>query len=168
VVLAVLSLVGGFIELPHNFGHLVLFSDFLLPVLPAIPVREAFGPSEWLIQLLAATFSLLGVYLAYLVYRRRPALLTRLEQSRPAMALHRFWLSGWGFDKLYDTLVVRPFVFLATVNKNDVIDTFYSGLAAGARLLNRGLVQTQNGILRWYMMGIVVGALLVITLSLLP
>jgi NADH-quinone oxidoreductase subunit L len=168
VVLSVLSLVGGFIELPHNFGHLVLFSDFLLPVLPAIPVREAFVPSEWLIQLLAATFSLLGVYLAYLVYRRRPALLTRLEQSRPAMALHRFWLSGWGFDKLYDTLVVRPFVFLATVNKNDVIDTFYSGLAAGARLLNRGLVQTQNGILRWYMMGIVVGALLVITLSLLP
>jgi NADH-quinone oxidoreductase subunit L len=69
---------------------------------------------------------------------------------------------------LYDTVVVRHFVFLATVNKNDVIDTFYSGLAAGARLLNRGLVQTQNGILRWYMMGIVVGALLVITLSLLP
>jgi NADH-quinone oxidoreductase subunit L len=168
VILAVLSLVGGFIELPHNFGHVTLFSDLLRPVLPAIPVREAFAPSEGLIQLLAATFSLLGVYLAYLFFRSRPALLNQLEQSRPAMALHRFWFSGWGFDFMYDRLFVRPFVFLATVNKNDVIDAFYSGLAALARALNRGLVHTQNGILRWYMMGIVIGALLVITLSLLP
>jgi NADH-quinone oxidoreductase subunit L len=168
VILAVLSLVGGFIELPHNFGHVVVFSDFLRPVLPAIPIREAFAVSEWLVQLLAATFSLLGVYLAYLFFRARPALLSRLEQSRPAMALHRFWLSGWGFDKMYDTLLVRPYVFLATVNKNDVIDSFYTGLAVLARAFNRGLVHTQSGTLRWYMMGIVVGALLVITLTLLP
>jgi NADH-quinone oxidoreductase subunit L len=168
LVLAVLSLAGGFIELPHNFGHLALFSDFLLPVLPAIPIREAFAPSEWLVQLLAATFSVLGVYLAYLFYLSRPVLLSRLEQSRPAMALHRFWFAGWGFDQLYDTLLVRPYVFLATLNKNDVIDSCYTGLAALAGAFNRGLVFTQNGIMRWYMMGIVVGALLVITLSLLP
>jgi NADH-quinone oxidoreductase subunit L len=168
MILAALSLVGGFIELPHNFGHVTLFSDFLRPVLPALPIRESFAVSEGLIQVLAACFSLLGLYLAYLFFRRQPALLNRLEQSRSAMTLHRFWFSGWGFDKLYDTLIVWPFVFLATVNKNDVIDAFYSGLAALARGLNRGLVHTQNGILRWYMMGIVVGALLVITLSLLP
>ena len=168
LILAVLSLLGGFIELPHNFGHLTLFSDFLRPVLPAIPIRETFAVSEWLVQLLAAVFSLLGLYLAYLFFRARPALLSRLEQSRPAMALHRFWRSGWGFDNLYDTLLVRPYVFLATVNKNDVIDSVYTGLAMLARLFNRGLVQTQSGTLRWYMMGIVVGALLVITLTLLP
>jgi NADH-quinone oxidoreductase subunit L len=168
VILAILSLVGGFIELPHNFGHVVLFSDLLRPVLPAIPIREGFAVSEWLIQLLAAILSLAGVYLAYLFFRARPALVNRLEQSRPAMALHRFWFSGWGFDTLYDTLFVRPFVFLARINKHDVIDTLYSGLAALTRALNRGLSLTQSGILRWYMMGIVAGALLVITLSLLP
>lgn len=168
IILAVLSLVGGFIELPHNFGHVVLFSDFLLPVLPAIPLRESFAVSEWLIQLLAALVSLGGVYLAYLFFLKRPALVSRLEQSPLAMALHRFWFSGWGFDKLYDTLLVRPFVFLATINKNDVIDSFYTALTALARSFNRGLAQTQNGILRWYMMGIVAGALLIITLTLLP
>ena len=84
------------------------------------------------------------------------------------MAIHRFWYSGWGFDKLYDTLFVRPFVFLATINKNDFIDKIYTGLAALAGALNRALAQTQSGILRWYMMGVVVGALLIITLSLLP
>ena len=36
VILAVLSLVGGFIELPHTLGHVELFSDFLRPVLPTV------------------------------------------------------------------------------------------------------------------------------------
>jgi NADH-quinone oxidoreductase subunit L len=168
VILAVLSLIGGFIELPHNFGHVVLFSEFLTPILPGIAVNETIGNSEWLFQVVAAVVSLAGVYVAYVFYLRKPALQTNLERSGLAMAIHRFWYSGWGFDKLYDTLFVRPFVFLATINKNDFIDKIYTGLAALAGALNRALAQTQSGILRWYMMGVVVGALLIITLSLLP
>jgi NADH-quinone oxidoreductase subunit L len=168
VILAVLSLIGGFIELPHNFGHVVLFSEFLTPILPGIAVNETIGNSEWLFQVVAAVVSLAGVYVAYVFYLRKPALQTNLERSGLAMAIHRFWYSGWGFDKLYDTLFVRPFVFLATINKNDLIDKIYTGLAALAGALNRALAQTQSGILRWYMMGVVVGALLIITLSLLP
>ena len=168
IILAVLSLVGGFIELPHNFGHVVLFSEFLNSILPGISIKENIVTSEWMFQLIAAIISLAGVYAAYMFYLRKPAMQTILEQSKLAMAIHRFWYSGWGFDRLYDTLLVRPFVILATINKNDFIDKIYTGLSALAGTLNRGLAKTQSGILRWYMMGVVGGALLIITLSLLP
>jgi NADH-quinone oxidoreductase subunit L len=39
IILAVLSLVGGFIDLPHNMGHVTLFSDFLTPILHAVDLR---------------------------------------------------------------------------------------------------------------------------------
>ncbi|MCI0750949.1 MAG: hypothetical protein L0Y35_03865, partial [Flammeovirgaceae bacterium] len=79
--------------------------------------------------------------------------------------LHNFWFSGWGFDKLYDTLFVKPFVFVALINKNDVIDKLYSALVSIASALNRLFAFSQSGILRWYVMGIVVGAILILTIG---
>ncbi|WP_242917669.1 NADH-quinone oxidoreductase subunit L [Pontibacter liquoris] len=167
IILAILSVVGGFIELPHNFGHLTLFSDLLAPVLPAVAINESMAASEWLFQLLAAVVSLSGIFVAYLFYIAKPALLTSIERSGAAMALHRFWHAGWGFDKLYDTLLVRPYVYLANLNKRDVIDAFYSFLTDLAEALHIMLAQTQNGVLRNYIMGVVVGAVAILTLSLL-
>src|SRR5690606_17770984 len=51
IVLAFFSLVAGFIELPHNFGHFTLFSDLLTKVLPETILRADAG-GEWIFQLL--------------------------------------------------------------------------------------------------------------------
>ncbi|MCJ8164338.1 NADH-quinone oxidoreductase subunit L [Pontibacter sp. E15-1] len=167
IILAVLSLVGGFIELPHNFGHVVLFSDLLAPVLPGISASEVLAANEWLFQLLAAVVSLGGVFVAYLFYIKSPHLLHSLERSPAAMRLHRFWFSGWGFDALYDNLLVRPYVFFSNLNKRDIIDSFYTGLARMAEGFHVIFSQTQSGMLRNYVMGIVVGAIMILTISLL-
>ncbi|RDV14210.1 NADH-quinone oxidoreductase subunit L [Pontibacter diazotrophicus] len=165
IILAVLSLVGGFIELPHNFGHVVLFSDFLSPILPTISVVPGFDQYEWMLQLLAAVVSLSGIYIAYLFYISKPELLASIHRSSTAMAVHRFWHSGWGFDKLYDILLVRPYVFLANVNKRDVIDGFYTGLARVTEGFHMMLSETQSGVLRNYVAGVVVGAIMILTIS---
>lgn len=167
IILAILSVVGGFIELPHNFGHMVLFSDLLAPVLPGITANELLAANEWVFQVLAAVVSLGGVFVAYLFYLKSPSLLQSIERSDTAMALHRFWHYGWGFDALYNTLFVRPYVFLSTRNKRDVIDSFYTGLARVAEGFHVMLSGTQNGVLRHYVMGIVVGAIMILTISLL-
>ena len=167
LILAVLSVIGGFIELPHNFGHVVLFSDLLSPVLPGITANETLAANEWVFQVLAAVVSLGGVYIAYIFYLKRPSLLRSLESSDTAMALHRFWHSGWGFDALYNTLFVRPYVFLSTLNKRDIIDSFYTGVSRMAEGFHVMLSSTQNGVLRSYVMGIVVVALMILTISLL-
>lgn len=165
IVLAVLSTVGGFIELPHTFGHLTVFSDFLNPILPSVTVQEDLENFEWLIQLVAALVALSGVGLAYFFYIYKPELSDELKSS--AADLHSFWLSGWGFDKLYDRLFVRPFVYLSNINKKDIVDKFYDGLVMIAEWVNRMLSYTQSGILRWYLMGIVIGGIVLMALALL-
>jgi NADH-quinone oxidoreductase subunit L len=165
MILAVLSLVGGFIELPHNLAHVELFSDFLRPVLPSVEVRPGVEQAEWIMQAVAAIVSLGGVYLAWYFYLKRPELPGQLKVA--ISDLHQLWFSGWGFDALYDTVFVQPFVYLATINKNDVIDKVYVGMVSLAGLFHRVLAYTQSGLMRWYVMGIVIGAILILTFGLL-
>ncbi|MDX5437280.1 MAG: NADH-quinone oxidoreductase subunit L [Pontibacter sp.] len=167
VVLAILSVVGGFIELPHNFAHFTLFTDFLRPALPVVGINESLAAVEWMFQLIAALVALSGIYIAYLFYLKKPHLAQSLERNKTAMALHRFWYSGWGFDDLYNGLFVRPYVFFSRLNRNDAIDFVYTGFANTAQWFNRIFSRTQTGMLRTYMMGMLVGALLIVTLSLL-
>jgi len=165
IVLAVLSLVGGFIELPHTMGHLELFSDFLKPVLPSVALHEGVEHTEWTIQVITMVLSLGGVYLAYYFYLKKPELPAQIKAN--IEGLHHIWFTGWGFDALYHTLLVRPFVFLATINKGDVIDEFYALIVSSSEFMHRVFARTQGGILRWYVMGIVIGAILIMTIGLL-
>jgi len=163
LILAGLSTIGGFIELPHSFGHFTVFSDFLKPVLPSISIQEGFEGVEWMIQLIAAGVAISGVYVAYVFYILKPGLSVELKSS--AADLNSFFFSGWGFDALYDKFIVRPFVWIANINKRDIVDQLYEGLVWGANALNRVLAFTQSGILRWYIMGIVIGGILLLALG---
>ncbi|HYH56430.1 MAG TPA: NADH-quinone oxidoreductase subunit L, partial [Anseongella sp.] len=162
-ILAFFSIFAGFIELPHNMGHLTLFSGFLSPVLPAAEAVNGSAALEWLSQGIAAMLTLGGIWIAYVFFVRKPRLLPGLNKS--SAGLQRFFHSGWGFDGLYATLLVRPFTWLAGINRQDITDRFYTGLASLSLWLNRQFVRTQNGILRWYIMGAAVGALIILTLS---
>lgn len=166
LILAFFSLFAGFIELPHNFGHLTLFSNLLHQVLPET-VLKAGTHSEWLFQLIAAIVSVGGIYLAYIFYYKQPFRIEKLKQSKPVMNLHLFWFSGWGFDKLYNTIFVRPIVFIANINKNDVVDKLYQGITFVTIRLYRPLSFTQSGSLRWYVMGMIVGAIIIFAIQIM-
>ena len=165
IVLAVLSLIGGFIELPHTFGHLTLLSDFLNPVLPSISLRHDAENMEGIMQAVAAAVAMLGVYVAYFFYLKKPELAERIKDY--GKGLHQLWFNGWGFDALYDAILVKPFVFLANVNKKDVVDKMYMGIVSTTDEFHRLFAFTQSGILRWYIMGIVIGGILILTLGLM-
>lgn len=166
VVLAVFSIFAGFMELPHNFGHFTLFSDLLHPVLPETAMQAGI-PSEWLFQLLAALATLGGVLLGYHYYYQQPARIESLCRNAALASLHRFWFSGWGFDALYDRLLVRPFIFISKINKSDVTDRLYTGIAAATGEMYKLLSRTQSGSLRWYIMGLVVGAILILGIQIM-
>ncbi len=166
VILAVFSIFIGFIELPHNFGHFTLFSDLLHPVLPETIMRADI-PSEWLFQLLAALATLGGVFLGYHYYYQNPSSIESLRRNGLLANLHRFWFSGWGFDALYDRLLVKPFIFISKINKSDVTDRLYTGIAAVTDDMYKLLSRTQSGSLRWYIMGLVVGAILILGIQIM-
>lgn len=164
IVLAVLSLIGGFIELPHSFGHLTLFSDFLTKSLPEISIKLESAGTEILFQVIAAITALLGIYMAYYLYILKPQISTNLRYSSSGAFLHSLWLQGWGFDKAYAWLLVNPILVFSKINKNDFIDKIYTGTARVNVLLNQALSYIQNGNLRWYAMGIVFGAIVTLTI----
>ena len=74
--------------------------------------------------------------------------------------------SGWGFDALYDALLVRPFMAIARLNKNDVVDLVYALTVAVARGLHRLTALTQTGRLRWYAANMTLGLVLILLLAL--
>jgi NADH-quinone oxidoreductase subunit L len=166
VVLAVLSLVAGFIEWPHNILHLSLFSGFIETVLPA-PVLKDGLPSEAIFQLIAAVITLLGVYTGYALYQLKNTVTGQWLQSPENAGTRNFLYHGWGFDRLYDTVFVKPFVFITAINKTDIFDRMYNGLAQVNLRLNRLLSFSQNGSLRLYIGGFIIGILFIITLQLI-
>lgn len=158
IILAILSTFAGFIELPHNFGHLQWFSHIVEGYLPQTFMKEG-EPSELIFQIISAVLSLTGVYIAYQFYGKK-------EVTYKQSQVQQFFLEGWKFDKAYDILFVKPFVWLANINKTDIIDKIADGIAAPFRWINSLLSITQNGKINWYLTGIVIGIILASTIML--
>ncbi len=159
VILAAFSLLAGFIELPGSMGHIRLFSGLLDTILPTVNMIHGNLP-EVFFQVLSAVVSLTGIYLAYLVYLKKPALGDSFNKTR----LSNFFYQGWDFDRLYDILFVKPLVWLAEIDKNDFIDIFNSAIARITLWFSSLLSLTQNGKLRWYVMGFAIGIVFILTI----
>jgi NADH-quinone oxidoreductase subunit L len=69
-------------------------------------------------------------------------------------------------DWLYDRVFVRPVLWFARVDKSDLIDWAYHGLAALTRASWRLLSYTETGRLRWYAAGIAFGSVLFVAIVL--
>ncbi len=158
LILAFLSVAGGFIELPESFVSLHLFSSLTENTLPAVVVKET-GNTEIVFQLFSALIVFAGIYLAYQVYYRKPALSESFEHS----SLNRFFESGFGFDRLYDILFVKPLIWLADIDKDDIFDWLNIGISRLTLFGNHLLSLTQNGKLRWYVMSFTIGITLILT-----
>ncbi len=153
LVLAFLSLTAGFLETPHSLGHMRVFSGWLHTCLPEAGLAAGREAYEILFELLAGLAALCGIFGALRLYHP----LAKSRYSLPE-SLRQYWIKGWGFDSLYDRLVVRPYIHLAQFNKNDFLDLFFVFLAWLAKTGHQTLAATQNGRLRSYAWGLGLGA----------
>jgi NADH-quinone oxidoreductase subunit L len=119
VILAGLSVIGGWIGLPKALGeHADRFGAFLSPIL--LPLASAAdvaahgvsSGTEWLLMGVSVAAAVAGLLLARNWYVKR--------QGRPAEAIaasfpvaYRLVADKFRVDELYDALVVRPFDWLA-------------------------------------------------------
>jgi NADH-quinone oxidoreductase subunit L len=157
VVLAVLSLLGGFLELPDSMGNVHVFSALLQGTLPDTILSH--HAQELLFQLFAAVISLSGIWLAYRLYYKKSSLAESLHHS----AANGFFYRGWDFDRMYDVLFVKPVVWLADIDKKDMIDLVSRGITRVTLVFNGLLSLTQNGKLRWYVMALAIGIVCILT-----
>jgi NADH-quinone oxidoreductase subunit L len=163
-ILAGASIVGGFVQTPGSLGDLGLFAGFMGH---ALPTHAAIIPTAGarIEEIISALVPLLGLAVAWLVYVAKPSLATGMA-TRWA-GLRRFWLGGWGFDWLYQRLVVWPFLGLAKLLRSDLVDRVYRSGAAVTLWVGAGASRTQTGQLRWYAAAIVLGAIVILAIVVL-
>ena len=158
VALAALSVAGGWFKEP-----LLVFLDRALP--PLVEARASL--TESLSSVIAALAFLAGLGLAYLFFLWKREYARSLAQSGLVRRIHAFWFADWGFDWLYDRALVRPFVWIATVNQRDVVDSAFTMIARWNRAAHHALSLTETGRLRWYAAAIGLGAVIFVGVVLL-
>jgi NADH-quinone oxidoreductase subunit L len=170
VILAILSLVGGWIGIPEVMGGGNHFEHFLAPSLeshavaestPATAPNEPFGSSELAMSLAATGAALIGFLLAWWMYSRRPELHVRIRERFRASynALeHKYWV-----DEGYNAVFVRPLIALSRVVfwrgvDVGIIDGFLNGSARETRAVSNGVRRMQSGNIRSYAGWVAAGA----------
>jgi len=159
IILAVLSVIGGFIELPGSMGNVHLFSGLVNNTLPELVLKNV-EHLEWIFQLVSSGIALSGIYLAYLFYYKKPEFIETFNHSR----LNHFFEKGFEFDNLYNVVFVKPVVWFAEIDKKDIFDQLNISIANLSLLGNRFLSVAQNGKLRWYLLSFAIGIALILTL----
>jgi len=155
VVLAVLSVVGGALNLPFADG-LKRLEHWLAPTI----VEEHHLPGAgtlWVLAIIAVVVAIAGIWFAAQVYLRRRVEASRLEP--PVLA------NGWYIDAAYARLVDGPgrAAFQGTADFDArVVDGAVNGIASGWRLLGSKLRLAQPGFVRSYALGVGVGAVLLL------
>jgi NADH-quinone oxidoreductase subunit L len=155
IILAFLSIAGGYVKTP--------FSNYLGTVLhwdSTVTHGVSFGENTS--EAITSLVFLLGASLAYMLFLRRRQWAASMVSRPMGNLLHRFWLSDWGMDWLYDRIFVRPVVWVARVGKGDLVDAFYAGVGRLNEIAWRGMSRTQSGKLRWYAAAIAAGAIVLI------
>lgn len=163
IVLAILSILGGFIETPHSLGGIHVFSGFMTGVLPSFEAHGSLG-TEILLQVVTSVMALLAIVMAYQVYVKQSIDVASLSEGKLGSGVHTFLTKGWQFDALYDTMLVKPFGFIARINRSDIVDKFFAFIAFVAKAFHYLFSLTQSGRLRWYATGLALGAILTLTI----
>lgn len=148
VVLCGLAIVGGWFHVPV---------DAVFP--EASPVRHG-GTVFWV----TAAIPVLGILIAWMIFLRKSIDVTPLTDSAVGRLVTRFWFSHWAMDWLYDLVLVRPYRWIAAINKDDAVDYVYNGTASLAQFLHRLIGTSQTGQLRWYAVTMAAGLVLVIAI----
>jgi NADH-quinone oxidoreductase subunit L len=166
VILAVLSVVGGFVGYGNRFEH------FLAPVFNGASEvaqetsREAGNSTlEHLLMGVSISVAGLGWLLAHLLYSRRPQLPARIAASLGS--LYRAVANKYYIDELYAVLFVKPLIDGSTTIlwhgvDQGAIDATVNNSAEAARHVSDNVRHMQSGNLRSYAGWVAAGAALVI------
>ena len=134
MLLAFFSVVGGYLK--EAAAELFQFR-------PAAGHRGSHRRSDggWLGGRRRDQCSAIGLYFAYLFHLQKRGLADALVANSAGRALHQWWFADWGFDWIYDKLVVHPFVWISQINRSDFVDSFYTGIA---RLADLAIPRTES------------------------
>ncbi|HYQ96107.1 MAG TPA: proton-conducting transporter membrane subunit, partial [Candidatus Eisenbacteria bacterium] len=169
MLLAALSAIGGFIQVPLIEGGQRL-EAFLDPVFAdaaaLVPPAHAAAPegAEVLLMLISLAVALVGIFVAYRFYLADPGIPRRLAEQ--ARGLYRLVFNKYWVDEAYESLVVQP-IYRGSVSlwqKFDaaVIDGAVNGVGRQIERAAGLLREAQVGYVQVYALILTLGTVVVI------
>ncbi len=142
ILLAVLSVIGGFVGLPEVFvkgGDQI--GKFLSPVIPVTGEHTVTHSTEYLLMALSLAGVVVMIIVAWFRYRN--------YQGREATGFGKLLENKWYVDELYDKIIVNPLHKLAgffnSVFDRSVIDGMVNAVGKAVNYSSRQLRLLQSG-----------------------
>jgi NADH-quinone oxidoreductase subunit L len=154
-ILAVLAIFGGYMQTPAEIGGINMFANLLSPVFG--PMREVGGTG---LLLIGSLVPIIGVALAWTIWKPRDAV--------PAPANHpvqQVMRANWGFDAIYNWLLVHPYFTLGALNRRDGLDRISDGITWVMHGGSQVLARMQSGQVRRYAGWIAAGTVIALCLA---
>jgi NADH-quinone oxidoreductase subunit L len=150
IALAILSVMGGFLALPH----------FLSPLLPLPEIVPALAHFETPLMVVSIALAFAGLAAVAYLFGGNADRAERLRRRFPT--LHRVLSGKYYVDEAYDWLIGRPLYWISDrvflrLGDQKLFDGSLHGLAALGRRSAEGLSRVQNGNLHLYALLVLVG-----------
>jgi len=165
MILAVLSVIGGYVGIPKSLGGGNGFEHFLSPVFGEKGEMAIHSPlTEYLVMAVSVAVALLGIFFAYRFYIKTPELPKRLAER--FRFPYKVLLNKYYVDELYFKIIVNPLLKFATFLWQffdiKIIDGMANGLAGLVYWFAGVGRKIQTGYVRNYALGMVLGALVIL------
>ena len=125
IILAILSIVGGFVQLPQAFGGHDFFNEFLAPIVPAV-IHESAEAAMREYYLLGGT--IVGLAIIFLVTKK---LFAVTEFNGEYKGIKKAMANKWYVDEIYNAIIVNPLNALGIFFKNIIEKRGIDGLVNG-------------------------------------
>ncbi|MDR0217819.1 MAG: NADH-quinone oxidoreductase subunit L [Enterobacteriaceae bacterium] len=137
------------------------------PLANVLPDGVAHGHNKMTLEIVSGVVAVLGILLAAALYLGKRSLVNAVANSAPGRFFSTWWFHAWGFDALYDWVLVKPYKGITHLLRHDPLNSLMNIPAILSRWGNKGLALGQNGQVRWYAASMGLGAVLVLALLLL-
>jgi NADH-quinone oxidoreductase subunit L len=175
IILAILSVVGGFVGIPHSLGGGNYIEQFLEPVFEKANLHLANGQHEslsleYLLMILSVLVAFGGIYFARQFYLRKPELVSKLSASFRGM--YKLLWNKYYVDEVYEYTIVKPIKIgsdklLWKGFDVGIIDGIVNGSAKLIEFTSSWLRRIQVGVVQSYALVFVVGIIVILGILIL-
>jgi NADH-quinone oxidoreductase subunit L len=162
MILAVLAVVGGFLNTPH-FMHLPgaeWLAHWLAPATGESHLQLD-ASTEWGLMTFTTSLALVCIGVCYFIYTKPQNVPVEDAQQT---GLTRVLANKFYIDEIYDAVFVRPTEQLSRFFHKTLdvrgVDGLVNGIANGVSALGSTLRRLQNGNIEYYLIGMVAGAVM--------
>ena len=154
IILAILSLIGGFVGVPAVLGGHDEIAEWLSPIIAPHEAATVSHSTEITLMAVATVLALIAIGIAWSLYKNYQ------PKTEEETGLGKVLENKWYVDELYNTIIVRPVKALGDFSKNVIersgIDRLVNGVGRGIQYSSRQMRHLQSGIVGNYILIMVV------------